>query len=636
MFNFFDLEISQVFNTAEKEMFELNHPYVGTEHLLLSILKKSEELSSICKKYGLTYDSFKNELLSIIGSAKKKSIYILYTPLLKKVINTALSISKEEKTNLNCKHLLAAIINEGDGIAIRILLSMNIDIDALYDEIAVNKKNKTKLEILELGKDLSKYVDMSDIVIGREKELNLIIETLIRKNKNNPLLIGDAGVGKTAIVEELARRINNSNVIPKLRNKKIIVLEMGSLVAGTKYRGEFEERLTNIIKELENNDEYILFIDEIHSMANAGGAEGAINAADILKPYLARGTIKCIGATTEEEYNKYILKDKALSRRFEVINVLEPNVDETIEILKNIKNNYIKHYNINITNQNIKDIVSITNQFIHNKTNPDKSIDILDSVCASIILKKDDNKNIEYLKELNNKKQEYIKNNDFKNAVDIYKQILITSEQIDKDSNKRLSITKKDILDVIYNKCNIPKDIKQIFKKVNKKINSDLEVLLQKYINSFKQTNLLLTKTNDKDLNNLKSVLEELKIHLIELDMKEYSQDYQVNKLLGRNYEQESVLNSVINNPYSCLIIKNIEEASNDVRKIIEQIIDNGYITNNKKEKIWFKNTLIIITTNKNNYSNIGFSNKETRNYLFNKIDSIIEFDNSKNLNIVA
>ena len=363
MFDKYSFTISKIFKFAEEEMKVLHHPYVGSEHLLLSLLKNSKDVKEIASKYNLTYDNFKKELMLVVGSSSKASSYVLYTPLLKRVINLAMEDAKERKEELNSKHLFLALLEEGEGIAIRLLYGMNINLDSMYDELNEREdKSNQKLEILNIGKNLSDVINPDDILVGRDKELNLIIETLIRKNKNNPLLVGDAGVGKTAIVEELVRRINLKEVPKSLQNKRIIMLEMGSLVAGTKYRGEFEEKLTKVIKELESNPNIILFIDEIHTMVNAGGAEGAINASDILKPYLARGKVKIIGATTTHEYNKFILKDKALNRRFELIKICEPSILETEEILNKIKPSFEKHYNIKITQKNNSDIVQLTNR----------------------------------------------------------------------------------------------------------------------------------------------------------------------------------------------------------------------------------------------------------------------------------
>ena len=395
MFNNFGMHLASIFRKAEEERFELKHPYVGTEHLLLAILSSDKEIKELLKEYNLTYTNFRKELIMIVGNASKEMKLNLYTPMLKRVINNAIENAKENNNGVvTVKHLMISLLEEGEGIAIRLLIGMGLDIDNLYEKLNSNSKiNQKKLEIFETGILLNKNIDFDEQVIGRDNEIKLIIETLLRKKKNNPILIGDAGVGKTAIVEELVRRIERKEVPENLYNTKIVSLEMGALVSGTKYRGEFEEKLTKIIKELENDNKIILFIDEIHSMVNAGGAEGAITAGDIFKPALARGKIKCIGATTNYEYNKFFSNDKALMRRFEVINVEEPNKYETKDILLKVKSEYEKHHNVLINENIIEKVIEYTNNFITNKKNPDKAIDFLDSVCSKV--KTDNNYNHE-------------------------------------------------------------------------------------------------------------------------------------------------------------------------------------------------------------------------------------------------
>ena len=467
MYNNYSLEISKIFKDAEKLMIELNHSYVGTEHLLLSMLKNSKEVKEILKKYELEYNSFLKELFYVVSSQTSQKSTCIYTPLLKRVIKNATTIAKNKQ--LKPIYLLESLIEEGEGIAIRIMLSMDIDIDKLYDEIKCkSKKTNQKLEIYNIGKDLTE-INSDDILAGREKELNLIIETLLRKNKNNPLLVGNAGVGKSAIVEELARRIKKGNVPTKLKNKKIISIEMSSLVSGTKYRGEFEEKLQKIIKEIESNPEIILFIDEMHTISNAGGAEGAINASDILKPYLARGKVKIIGATTTNEYNKFISKDKALARRFELIKINEPNEEETIEILSKIKPSFEHHYNIKISEDNIKEIVNLTNKYILDRFNPDKSIDLLDSICAMKEVESTKEKNVNLLKEKLNKvikdKETMVKKNNFKEALN-YRTIEIElNKKIKREEETPNKISSNDIKEVLLRKNNIP-IIKNNWKKL--------------------------------------------------------------------------------------------------------------------------------------------------------------------------
>lgn len=652
MFDKYSLEVSRIFKDAEEEMLELNHPYVGSEHLLLSLLKNSKVIANIANKNNLTYDNFKKELILVVGSSTKKSKYILYTPLLKRIINLSLEEANEKRIELNAIHLFKALLEEGEGIAIRLLYGMNIDLEKLYDEVKDNvKKNNKKLEIFNIGKNLMDITNMDEQVIGRDKEISLIIETLIRKNKNNPLLVGDAGVGKTAIVEELVRRIKKCEVPKILQDKKIVMLEMGSLVAGTKYRGEFEEKLTKLIRELENNPEIILFIDEIHTIVNAGGAEGAINASDILKPYLARGKIKVIGATTTGEYNKFILKDKALNRRFELIRVLEPNTNETINILNNVKINYENHYNIKISKENIKDIVYIANKYIVDKKNPDKSLDILDSVCAmkevdSYTLNKINNLKKE-LKKIIAEKEEMVKKNDFKKALLLHNKEIFLEKKINRASLTSSKITKKDLYTLLSRKYNIPL-LKYDFNALEKYLNNNIigqENAIEKIIDAIKNHNndlplsLLLTgSTGVGKTQTVKLISKYLNMPLLKLDMSEYNNEISISRLIGASagyigYDDGAIFDKIKMEPYSCILIDEIEKASPQVLNLFLQILDEGIITNAKGETINFKNTYIFATSNVKGYKKIGFMesnsnyNHEFSKELIARFKEIIEFN---------
>lgn len=649
MFDKYSLEISKIFKCAEEEMLSLHHPYVGSEHLLLSLLKNSTTISNIAKKYDLTYESFRKELILVVGSSSKKSTYILYTPLLKRIINLSLDEANEKKEELNALHLFKALLEEGEGIAIRLLYGMDINLEKLYDELKDNtKKNNKKLEILNIGKDLMDSTDMDEQVIGRDKEISLIIETLIRKNKNNPLLVGDAGVGKTAIVEELVRRIKRKEVPALIQNKKIISLEMGSLVAGTKYRGEFEEKLNKVIKELENNPDIILFIDEIHTIVNAGGAEGAINASDILKPYLARGKIKIIGATTTNEYNRFILKDKALTRRFELIRVLEPKIPETIDILNKIKKSFEKHYNIKISKDNIKDIVELSNKYILDRNNPDKSLDILDSVCA---MKEVDSYTINKIADLRKEKENIIKEketmvkeNDFKKALYFHNKELEIEDKINKINNKSGRITKTDIMNLLLKKYNIPKlDFNNLDKYLNKNIIGQEEAIakivsLIKSHNSGKPLSLLITgSTGVGKTQTIKLISKYLSIPLLKLDMSEYNSDISITRLIGSpsgyiGYDDGSLFDKIKMEPFTCILVDEIEKASPKVLNLFLQILDEGIITNAKGEPINFKNTFIFATSNIKGTKKIGFMetkinyNQDFSKELLARFSDIIEY----------
>ena len=394
MFGNFNEDARKVIKDAKKEMYELKHPYVGSEHLFLSILKNSKNISEKLKEYSLTYETFKNEIIDIIGIGKEENNWFLYTPLLKRIIENAIINSKENNNGeVTVEHLFSSLLEEGEGIAIRVMLGMNINLDELYNIFSyklVNKKKKNKkLLIEELGVDLNKKALNNEIdpVIGRDKEIKRILEILCRRTKNNPLLIGHAGVGKTAIVEELSRLISIGEVPRCLKNKRIISLDMASTVAGTKYRGEFEERVRKILKEIEENDDIILFIDEIHTLVGAGGAEGAIDASNIFKPALARNKIKCIGATTIEEYKKYIEPEKALDRRFQSVMVDIPDDKTVKEILMKLKSIYEKYHYVKISEEIIDLIMNLTKKYIYDRNEPDKSIDVLDEVCSKTSLK---------------------------------------------------------------------------------------------------------------------------------------------------------------------------------------------------------------------------------------------------------
>ena len=474
MFSKFTEEARKVLIRAKKEMTELKHPYVGSEHLLLAILK--DKNSSITKKlnlYGLEYEKFKKEIINIVGVGSEVNEWYLYTPLLKKVIEDAMIESKEQNTEVTVELLFSSLINEGEGIAIRIMLSMDIDIDKIMEEFN-NKNNKKikskkKLMIDEFGYDMNKKALQKELdpVIGREEEIERIIEILCRRTKNNPLLIGEAGVGKTAIVEEVAKKITEGIVPSKLKQKRIVSISMSSLVAGTKYRGEFEERITKMLKELENDTNVIIFIDEMHTLVGAGGAEGAIDASNILKPILARGKLKVIGATTTEEYKKFVEDDKALARRFQTIIVEEPDCKKTKDILLNLKPIYEGFHNVIISNDIIDIIVELSNKYIYCRKQPDKAIDVLDEVCAKVSISKD--RKLEQLNSLYNElnditdlKNRAIIEQKFLVASDLRKKEKVIESKINKIEEREMykkiprKVTKAKVIEVINLKSKIP------------------------------------------------------------------------------------------------------------------------------------------------------------------------------------
>lgn len=640
MFENFNFEISKIFKTAENIRDELNHSYVGSEHLLLAIMKEDMSMSKLLRKYNLTYSNFKKELKKVVDSTSKKINMNLYTPLLKRIIESASDKCQKDNSILNSQKLILEMLEYGEGIALRVLILMDIDIEKLYSELKQYGKNKD-LKI-EFGKILNDNVNLKEKVFCRDEEIDMIIETLLRHKKNNPLLVGKAGVGKTAIVEELTRRIITHKVPNELINKKIVMLEMGSLVAGTKYRGDFEDKLNKIINSVLENKDIILFIDEVHSMVSAGAADGAISASDILKPYLARGDIKVIGATTTSEYNKYFVKDKALTRRFEKIFIEEPSVEQTKVILKGVKKEYEQYHNVKISSSNIDKIVNLSNKYIFDKCNPDKSIEMLDTICAKVKLK---NKNIKFnnnnIENLINKKNNYIKCNNFDKALELKKMENKYKNNIDNDNVK--TITTDDILEFIASKTKIPilnktKCIDDIKRELNKNVYGQGEAV----------DKIIKLLSNKKDC--LKSILFYgpsgvgktytakvigKKINFIQLNMNEFSKEGTINKLikLEDGYSDNYIFSEIKEKPYTLILIDEIEKAHPKVISLLTKIIDDKSIKDFNNEIINFNNCIIIATTNVKASNPLGFSNIN-KNYfknfpksLLSKFDDVIEFN---------
>lgn len=646
MFENFGFEISKLFKDAETIRYDLRHPYVGSEHLLLAVLKNNNEVSKELKKYNINYTNFKKELVKIIGSASVPSPLNLYTPLLKRVIENATYDAKEENSKVTIRHLFLAMLEEGEGIALRILLLMDVDLEKIYNHFKKSKNGELKLDF---GTLLNATVSKDETVVCRDEEINKVIETLLRHKKNNPLLVGKAGVGKTAIVEELARRINNKQIPQKLENAKIIMLEMGNLVSGTKYRGEFEEKLTKIIDKATEDESIILFIDEIHSMVNAGAADGAVSAADILKPYLARGNIKVIGATTINEYNKYFLKDKALTRRFEKIVIDEPSLEETKQILYNVKKEYEKYHNIKITSKNIEDIVKYADLYIHDKCNPDKSIELLDSICAQVKLKTTStvylNSNISKLNNIIEKKKDYIKNNEFDKAI----KCKIIENNLKEDLNiydddSRNKITKNDILSLIEQRTKIPLTSSNSDEIVIKKLKEKLIGQEQ----AIKQITLCLKNRNEKVKSMLfygtsgigKTMAAKIigeSYNLIKIDMAEYSKETSINKLIGvepgyNGYDTAYLFEQIREKPHSLIILDEIEKAHPKVLNLFLNILEDGTLLDAHNELINFNNCLIIATANIKTRKMLGFG-KVKSNFedalpkeLISRFNQLIEF----------
>lgn len=688
MFSKFSEEAQKVLLTTKKEMLELKHPYVGSEHLLLAILHdRNLAITQLLEEYKLSYERCRDEIIRVIGIGKSSNDWFLYTPLLKRIIENAILDSKDEDHLISVEDLFISLLSEGDGVANRILLGMNVDVDYLYEKFSNkfvyrNSSKGKKLFIEDYALDFNKQYKSHgfDPVIGRDEQVNRIMEILLRRTKNNPLLIGEAGVGKTAIVEELVKRIEIGSVPKKLLNKRILGISMSNLVAGTKYRGEFEERIHHIIEELEQQDNIILFIDEIHTMVGAGGAEGAIDASNILKPYLARGKIRIIGATTKDEYSKFIEVDKALDRRFQKIYISETSLEETKEVLFHLKDIYEKYHGVEIDSSIIDEIIYLTDRYIHNGKYPDKAIDVFDEACAkaSVVDSKYDKKVKEYnleIRRLKEEKNQAIIDHNYKEASSLKEEQIAVESKLDqlyfsKKSEKSIKKVTMDILyQIIYERTKIPVskiihlDEKGIISQLKKEvIGQDHAIekivpLILSRQNSQRKVPcslLLVGKSGVGKTFLVKKYAEKFyhKDAFIRIDMSEYKESFSSSKIIGSPpgyvgyQDQGSVLEKVKYNPYSVILLDEIEKADSSILKLFLQVFDDGYMTNSKGEVIDFSHAVIFMTSNLGCDKNgIGFSKDkhmvlmdQIKDFLgielLNRLDGVIPFSDITEANI--
>lgn len=629
---FFDEDAQKLIINAKKEMYELKHPYVGSEHLLLAILHSDLNITKILNKHGVNYDNFKNKLISIIGIGSSSNTWFLFTPLLRKIINNAMYYTDDKSKMVTPYNLLLAILEEGDGIANRILYSMNIDVDELSEEFLSNNYvcKTNSLLIDELGINMNKRASNYDPVIDRDKEIDRIIQILLRKNKNNPLLIGEAGVGKTAIVEELSRRIVDGRVPYKLKNMTIYSISMSILVAGTKYRGEFEDRINKLLKEVINNPNIILFIDEIHTLMGAGGAEGAIDASNIVKPYLARGDIKVIGATTLDEYNKFILKDRALDRRFQKVYVEEARRSSVKNIIMGLKNSYENYHGVILKNDVLNKLIDYSFTCVFNGRQPDKTIDLLDEVCSYATLNNSINKELlDYevsIKELEREKNNEIRKHNFKKAL-VYKnkELNLRSKYNDKLFNGKTGvvITKDDIEKVICNRVGLLSSDEYIGRLNSLDLDKEVVNILKRYdyIKNTKSINILLINKNVPAITLLvdkvaKNIYE---CNYIVIDMNEYKDYSYINKFIG-------LFSSISENPFTIIYLKNIDSGNRRLLKIVLDSIDRGYIENDRNDKINISKCIFFMGISSINRS-IGFDEKNINNEFINRFSKVIYMD---------
>lgn len=614
-------ELKKILKCSEKEAMSLGSTNILTTHLLLSTLKTKNNLNSILNKHNIDYITIKKEL-----QKNKEVPYSIYSKELLSVIENTILNQTNETDEITLNNILYEILSDEKTHCYKLLNKLNINIDNLKEEITKQETIKETSILSSIGRNLNKEAlnNKFDPVINRDKEINKVIEILKRKDKNNPLLIGEAGVGKTSIIEELARRITLKDVPNFLKDKTIYEISVSSLISGTKYRGEFEEKLNKIIHELETYNNVILFIDEIHTLVGAGGAEGAIDASNILKPSLARNKIKLIGATTINEYKTSIEKDKALERRFNTILINEPSKEETTYILKKIKHNYELYHNVIIKDSLLKDITYLTDKYIKNKHNPDKSIELLDEICSYTSLKEETNNNSILIDKINNLNN-YLKQNNIKEAYTLKKEI---NKLKQKQTNNNVKVvtksTLKNVLESITNSKILELESKTFFNNVKTKLNKIYPketTTINEIINKIQTNNTKSITIDNTTLIN--DISKYLGINLITLNMKEYTSIVSINKLLGTSSgyigynDKNSPLEELKYKPISIILLEEYNYANAEIKALFDNIEKNKKITLNNNEIINTNNVIIIKNINKHIKRNIGFI-KENENSVNN------------------
>ena len=691
---------------------ELGHNYVGTEHLLYGLAKEGTGIAGqVLQKYGVTPTKIIEKIRELIGEGDKYIISIIgLTPRTKKIIENAFKEAKKQNSEyIGTEHLLIGMLKEGDSVAIKIMLDLGVDFQKMYNDIfsILNKSEKentvsqksrgTKEQTInQFGTNLTQMAELGNLdpVIGREKEITRVVQILSRRTKNNPCLIGEPGVGKTAIVEGLAQSIISGNVPDTLKNKKIYTLDISGMVAGAKYRGDFEDRIKKCLKEVKKAGDIILFIDEVHSIVGAGAAEGAIDAANILKPLLARGEIQLIGATTITEYRQYIEKDAALERRFQTVMVKEPTIEDTVKIINGLRDKYEAHHNVKITDEAIEAAVNLSDRYINDRFLPDKAIDLIDEAASKVkielytepnVIKKQEDRVLAVSKE----KEEAVKMQDFEKAAklrDIEKE---EKEKLNKqkqnwesENNKTITtITKQDIAQIVAEITGIPvskigqtenEKLKKLENELSKKVVGQNEAIkavskaIKRARTGLKDPNrpigsfLFLGPTGVGKTKLSKALAEILfgdENAMVRLDMSEFMEAHTTSKIIGSppgyiGYEEQGGLTEKIRRkPYSLILFDEIEKAHPDVLNLLLQILEDGILTDSHGRTVDFKNTVIIMTSNIGarlitDKKMLGFKNenqeeenlrinkdvtqelkRELKPELINRIDEIIVFN---------
>ena len=668
------LEIAKEFSITH------NYSFVGTEHILYGLVKEGEGLASkILTSQGLKPEYVEEEILRIDGVMNTLESDPEFTPRAKRIIeNSAKEAMRMGQNYVGTEHILLALMREIDSVAVRILIDTNIDPQRIfadllrllsedspvanYSDSSFSSSVDTNTPTLnQYGKNLTALAKESklDPVIGRKNEIQRIIEILSRRTKNNPVLIGEPGVGKTAVVEGLAQMIVDNKVPEILKNKKIVSLDMSAMIAGAKYRGDFEERLKNVLQEIKKAGNIILFIDEMHTIIGAGAAEGAMDAANILKPLLSRGEIQIIGATTLNEYRKHIEKDAALERRFQTVIVDEPTTEDTVKILSGLKDKYEAHHKVKITDEAIKAAVDLSERYINDRFLPDKAIDLIDEACSKIKLRTVTMpKNIldmeNKIEKVSKEKEEAIISQSFEKAAKLRDEEKELKDKVNKarenwkkkEENKEASVNAEDIANVVSAWTKIP--VTKLTKTESEKLkNLDLELkkrvigqddAVEALARAIKRARvglqnenrpigsfMFLGPTGVGKTELTKALAENLfgnENQLIRLDMSEFMEAHSVSKLIGSppgyvGYDEGGQLTEQVRRkPYSIVLFDEIEKAHPDVFNMLLQILDDGRLTDSTGRTVSFKNTVIIMTSNAGarnivEHHSIGFMNKE-------------------------
>ena len=692
MFERFTERARKVVVRAQDEARFLKQNYIGTEHLLLGLIGEKEGIAAkVLISLNVSLEDIKNAIRESVTEGTSEAYeHIPFTPRAKKVLELSLREALQMGHNyIGTEHILLGLLREGEGVAARVLSSFGVGLESIKEKIRellnkypfypqdetanADKSQKRSLKTLsQYGRDLTQLArdGKLDPLIGRKKEIERIMQILSRRTKNNPILIGESGVGKTAIVEGLAQAIISKEIPSNLRNKKIFTLDLGSLVAGSRYRGDFEERLKKVLQEIKEDGEIMIFIDEVHTLVGAGAAEGAIDAASILKPMLARGEIQTIGATTANEYRKYIEKDKALERRFQPVYVDEPSEYETIEILRGLKDRYEQFHNLIITEDAIKAAVKLAHRYISDRFLPDKAIDLIDEAASRVRLR--NLTNPPDLKELEkeiehsiSQKEEAIKAQDFEKAAEFRdKEKQLIREKIGLEENwgrankdEKEKVSENEIAIVLSNWTGIP-----VFKLTETESAKLLKMEEELHKRVVGQDEAI--KTVSRAIRRSRSGLKDPKRPigsfiflgpsgvgktelaktiavfmfgkeeaLIQIDMSEYMEKHSVSKLVGSppgyvGYDEGGQLTEKIKRkPYSVILLDEIEKAHPDVFNILLQIFEDGHLTDSQGRRVDFKNTVIIMT------SNLGAREIHKNNPLgFKKIDDEdLSYDEIKN-----